>query len=82
MEKLPKDEWMETWESDLAKYRERLSHVPEEELARIKRVRDEVNSKYEASLFCECGGKLDREKVLFCPGCRSRNLSYDMEYIT
>ena len=82
METLPKEEWMETWESDLAKYRERLSHVPEEELARIKRVRDEVNSKYEASLFCECGGPLDREKVLFCPGCRSTNLSYDMKYIT
>jgi hypothetical protein len=82
MEKLPEKEWMERWESDLAKARDDLSHVPEDELARIKRVRNEVNSQHEASLFCECGGKLDREKVLFCPGCRSTHLSYDMEYIT
>ncbi len=82
MKERPKEEWMEMWESDLAKYRERLSHVPEEELARIKRVRDEVNAKYEASLVCECGGKLDRDRVLFCPECRSTNLSYEMEDIT
>ena len=34
------------------------------------------------SIFCECGGNLENRKVLFCPGCKSRNLSYRMEYIT
>ncbi len=35
-----------------------------------------------AELMCECGGKLEREQVLFCPDCKSTNLSYSMEYIT
>jgi len=34
------------------------------------------------SLQCECGGPLKRDKVIFCPTCKSRNLSYQMEYIT
>ena len=35
-----------------------------------------------ASRQCGCGGKLNREKILFCPDCNSQNLSYSMEYIT
>jgi hypothetical protein len=38
--------------------------------------------EYQSSLICECGGKFEREKVLFCPECQSKNLSYDMEFIT
>jgi hypothetical protein len=37
---------------------------------------------YQSSLICECGGKFEREKVLFCNECRSKNLSNDMEFIT
>lgn len=37
---------------------------------------------YKSSLICECGGRFEREKVLFCPECRSKNLSYDLEFIT
>jgi hypothetical protein len=37
---------------------------------------------YQSSLICKCGGKFEREKVLFCPECQSKNLSYDMEFIT
>jgi len=37
---------------------------------------------YESTLNCECGGKFEREKVLFCPECHSKNLSYNMEFIT
>jgi hypothetical protein len=37
---------------------------------------------YEQSLECECGGALEREKVIFCPNCKSKNLSYEMQYIT
>ena len=39
-------------------------------------------NEYERSLECECGGKLDRDKVIFCPSCRSQNLIYQMEFIT
>jgi hypothetical protein len=38
--------------------------------------------EYQSSLICECGGKFEREKVLFCPECHSKNLSYDMKFIT
>jgi hypothetical protein len=38
--------------------------------------------QYERSLVCDCGGPMDREKVLFCPGCKSQNLSYDLREIT
>ena len=38
--------------------------------------------EYQSSLICECGGKFEREKVLFCPECHSKNLAYDMEFIT
>ena len=39
-------------------------------------------NQYKESLICNCGGKLDRDKVIFCPQCRSKNLSYFMEFIT
>ena len=39
-------------------------------------------SEYKNRLICECGGKLEREKVLFCPICKSKNLSYEMDFIT
>jgi len=38
--------------------------------------------EYEESLECECGGALKRDKVIFCPSCKSKNLSYQMQYIT
>ena len=39
-------------------------------------------NEYARSLTCGCGGPLDREKVLFCPNCRSKNLTYDLRFIT
>lgn len=42
----------------------------------------EQANEYERSLECECGGKLDRDKVIFCPSCRPQNLIYQMEFIT
>lgn len=39
-------------------------------------------NEYEATLVCECGGKLDRDKILFCPSCNSENLIYQLEFIT
>ena len=31
---------------------------------------------------CECGGKLEDDKPIFCPKCKSKNMVYDMAYIT
>lgn len=39
-------------------------------------------NQYERELVCECGGQLDRDKVLFCPSCKSHALSYTMQFIT
>jgi hypothetical protein len=39
-------------------------------------------NEYEESLVCKCGGGLDREKIIFCPNCQSKNLSYQTLYIT
>ena len=40
------------------------------------------SNDYAARLVCDCGGPLDREKVVFCPICRSKNLTYDLRVIT
>ena len=42
---------------------------------------DQAN-EYARRLECDCGGPLDREKVVFCPSCRSKNLTYDLRVIT
>jgi len=34
------------------------------------------------SVLCECGGELTREKPVFCPQCKTFELSYKMSYIT
>ncbi len=39
-------------------------------------------NQYKERLICDCGGKFDREKMIFCPQCKSKNLSYHMEFIT
>jgi hypothetical protein len=31
---------------------------------------------------CDCGGKLDRDKHLFCPECKTFHLAYCMSKIT
>lgn len=31
---------------------------------------------------CDCDGQLSNEHVFFCPKCRSKQLTYDLEYIT
>jgi hypothetical protein len=82
MQTTPRNEWMKTWEPNLARYREELSQVTEAELARVKKLREEADAAFEASLVCGCGGTLDREKILFCPACQSTNLSYTMQHIT
>ena len=39
-------------------------------------------NQYEESLQCSCGSNLERDKVIFCPSCKSLNLSYQTLYIT
>jgi Zn finger protein HypA/HybF involved in hydrogenase expression len=46
------------------------------------RTQNDTQETNRAALVCECGGKLERDQVLFCPDCKSTNLSYSMEYIT
>ena len=46
------------------------------------RTQNDTQATNRAALVCECGGKLERDQVLFCPDCKSTNLSYSMEYIT
>jgi hypothetical protein len=53
-----------------------------DEIQEAQEIRNESGSAYAASLICECGGKLNREQILFCPDCKSKDMSYSMEYIT
>ena len=32
--------------------------------------------------YCDCGGKLERDKPLFCPKCKSNRLNYEVIYMT
>lgn len=82
MKEYKKKDWLPTWESMVAECKEELSKVPAEELAAIKKRRKDFEAAYQATLICECGGHLDREAALFCPNCKSLNLSYEMQYIT
>ena len=34
------------------------------------------------SKLCSCGGNLDRNNPIFCPNCKSENISYKIEIIT
>jgi hypothetical protein len=82
MKEYKKKDWLPTWESTVANCKDELSNVPAEELAEIKKRREDFEAAYQATLICECGGHLEREEALFCPNCKSLNLSYDMKYIT
>jgi hypothetical protein len=82
MKEMPRKNWLPTWESTVADCKDELRDVPEEEILTIKKSRDDFEKAYRATLLCECGGNLDREKTLFCPSCKSTKLSYSMEYIT
>jgi len=74
--------WLPTWEPTVAECKKELSLVEEKEMEEVRNKRRESADAFKASLFCECGGELDRENVLFCPNCKSLDLSYSMEYIT
>ena len=82
MQTTPKENWMASWEENLARFRGELACIPAEELERIKLLEEESNATYEASLFCECGGSLSREHVIFCPKCRATHMLYECEYLT
>ena len=82
MKKTARKNWLPTWEKTVAECTQELSSVDADELEEIKNKRREYEDAYLTLLLCECGGKLDRDSVLFCPECKSQNLSYSMEYIT
>ena len=82
MKETPKKEWLQTWEPTASEYRKKLSQISAKEIETIKRKRKDFEVKYKASLVCDCGGQLSRDKTIFCPKCKSKRLIYDMEYIT
>jgi len=82
MKEYSKKDWLPTWESTVAECKDELSTIPTEELAAIKKCREDFETAYQATLFCECGGPLERDEILFCPNCKSLNLSYELQYIT
>ena len=82
MNENPKEQWLGTWEPTVTEYTEVLNTVPPEEIKAVKEKREEFKRQYAASLFCDCGGRLDKEKILFCPSCKSNNLKYDIKYMT
>ena len=82
MKEYKKKDWLPTWESTVTECKEELNTVTVEELAAIKKRREDFEAAYQATLICECGGHLDREAALFCPSCKSLNLVYDMQCIT
>lgn len=45
-------------------------------------VSNDAASVNQNSQTCDCGGQLSSEHVLFCPQCRSKKLTYDLQYIT
>ena len=40
------------------------------------------NSPVDSLPRCECGGELSRDHFLFCPTCRSKNLSYGISVMS
>jgi len=82
MEKTARKNWLATWEPTVTECKKELSLVEEKEIEDVKNKRLKSENAYKASLFCECGGILNRDNVLFCPSCKSIDLSYSMEYIT
>jgi hypothetical protein len=82
MKKTARKNWLPTWEKTVAECTQELSSVDAAEIQEVKNKRRDSENAYLALLFCECGGKLNRDSVLFCPECKSQNLYYSMEYIT
>lgn len=41
-----------------------------------------LNNKPNEDVYCNCGGRLERDNSLFCPKCKSKRLTYEMHYIT
>jgi len=82
MKEKPKDQWLGTWEPTVKEYTKELNTVTQEELNAIKEKREESEREYAALLFCDCGGELKRDQILFCPLCKGKNLKYDMQVIT
>ena len=82
MRDTPKKDWLQTWEPTVTEYRKKLSVISAKEIEAIKKKRKDFELKYKASLICNCGGQLSRDKTIICPKCKSKRLKYDMEYIT
>ena len=82
MSEKPDSSLYANWRAQVAHYKRELANVSPEELQAIHETRVAHEKAYQESLICDCGSKLEREEVLFCHNCKSKNLSYNMDYIT
>ena len=51
-------------------------------LSSVKSGRLKRANNADKKLVCACGGTLERDKVIFCPSCRSKELFYEMTFIS
>jgi len=82
MKKTPKNRWLAVWEPTVTEFTKELATVSVEEIESIQAKEKAYEKSYQDTLVCNCGGRLDKEQILFCPNCKSKNLDYEMKYIT
>lgn len=82
MKVMPRNQWLSSWVPTVAECNAELRKVSQEELTKVVEVRLAFEKEYQSSLFCECGGELKREEIIFCPKCMSRKISYQVLFMT
>ena len=82
MEKTPIENWLSSWQQTVDSCTQELSKISIYEIDRVKSLLKESNENYIASLTCRCGGKLQRDLSIYCPSCKSHNLTYKRQAIT
>jgi hypothetical protein len=82
MQNTPVDQWLSSWQQTADACNGEISIVSNEEIDRITTMINKSNEDFKASLICECSGRLSREFSIFCPDCKSHNMTYRMSAIT
>lgn len=49
---------------------------------KFHKVRHNQRDGFETIHDCECGGKIEKEKAVFCPKCKSENVEFKMKYLS
>lgn len=82
MEKNPRDKWLNSWQPTINSCNKELQTVDASEVERVRKMLKEASETYKSTLFCDCGGKLQRDAPIYCPMCKSHNIKYRMQAIT